>query len=63
MSAPTPIKRRVRLNIWGNWKGYESTRKVYDFGTDERAAKEWEKGGNLPKFDQSVFRVKIGATK
>ena len=54
------MKRRVKQNAWGNWKGYEGARKVYDFGTDEQAAQKWAQGGELPKFDRAVFRTKIG---
>lgn len=35
------MKRRIRQNIWGNWKGYEGTRRVEDFGTDEQEARLW----------------------
>jgi hypothetical protein len=34
-------KRRIKQNIWGNWKGYVGTRRTMDFGTDEQEAKEW----------------------
>jgi hypothetical protein len=39
------VKRRIRQNIWGNWKGYEGSRKVHDFGTDEVEAKRWMSTG------------------
>ncbi len=26
------MKRRIRQNIYGNWKGYEGSRRVRDFG-------------------------------
>jgi hypothetical protein len=46
------MKRKIKQNIWGNWKGYEGTRKVADFGTDEREATAWAAGGQLPpEFD------------
>lgn len=35
------MKRRIHQNIWGNWNGYEGTRKVIEFGTDEIDAREW----------------------
>ena len=35
------MKRRIRQNAWGNWKGYEGRRKVEDFGTDELDAILW----------------------
>jgi len=36
-------RRRIKQNIWGNWKGYEGNRKVMDFGTDEIEAEAWRK--------------------
>lgn len=41
MKQAAAPKRRIRQNIWGNWKGYLGTKRVEDFGTDERAAKDW----------------------
>lgn len=52
-------KRRIKKNVWGNTNGYEGSRKVYDFGTDEQAAQIWVDGGPLPKFDASVFKNTI----
>lgn len=37
--------RRIRMNVYGNWNGYEGTRKVHEFGTDERRAREWLETG------------------
>ena len=37
-------KRRIKQNIWGNWNGYEGTRKVREFGTDKWDAELWVKG-------------------
>lgn len=37
--------RRIRMNIWGNWNGYEGTRKVRSFGTDELGARDWLETG------------------
>jgi hypothetical protein len=34
-------KRKIRQNIWGNWRGYISGRIVQEFGTDEIAAGHW----------------------
>ena len=34
-------KRRIRQTIWGNWNGYEGTRKTLEFGTNEQAARAW----------------------
>lgn len=31
----------IKQNQWGNWNGYEGTKKAIEFGTDERRAKEW----------------------
>jgi len=33
--------RRIRMNVYGNWNGYEGTRKVREFGTDARGARDW----------------------
>ena len=52
-------KRRIKENAWGNWKGYEGRKYVYDFGTNEEAANEWALGGELPKYDASVFKNPI----
>jgi hypothetical protein len=54
------MKRRIKLNAWGNWKAYEGTRGVYDFGTNEQGAKDWANGGDLPKFNRNIFINKIG---
>lgn len=37
--------RRIKANVWGNWNGYEGTRKVISFGLDERDAQEWLETG------------------
>ena len=55
------MKRRIHKNVWGNTKGYEGTRLVHDFGLDEQAAQAWVKGGDLPRFNQSDWKRKIGA--
>lgn len=36
-------KRRVKVNVWGNVKGYEGTRKVAEFplNTTDREIQEW----------------------
>lgn len=36
-------KRRVSRNIYGNWVGYVSNKRVVEFGTFEIEAKEWAK--------------------
>ncbi len=45
------MKRRIKQNIWGNWKGYEGTRRAADcrteFGTDSVAAYIWLMTGKL----------------
>jgi hypothetical protein len=38
------MKKRIQENIWGNWNGYEGTRKVKEFGSGfrgKRLAHEW----------------------
>ncbi len=34
-------KRRIEANIWGNFYGYEGSRRVKDFGLGEFEANEW----------------------
>jgi hypothetical protein len=41
MSNP---KRRIRQNVYGNWKGYEGRKRAEDFGTDESEANRWLRG-------------------
>ena len=41
---PAP-RRRVRVNIWGNWNGYEGRVRVQEFGTDEIGARQWVETG------------------
>lgn len=48
------MKRRIRENIWGNWYGYEGTRRVIEFAntpefTAEFRANFWLKYGKLPE--------------
>jgi hypothetical protein len=40
-------KRRVRQNIWGNWVGYVSGRRFWEFGADAKSASFWENGATL----------------
>jgi hypothetical protein len=35
------MKKRIRENIYGNWRGYLGTRCVEDFGLDEVRAHAW----------------------
>jgi gamma-glutamylaminecyclotransferase len=37
-----PPAIKIHKNRWDNWNGYLGGCKVIEFGTDERAAKEWE---------------------
>lgn len=39
------MKRRIKQNVWGNWKGYLGTRQALDFGTDEVSARHWLETG------------------
>lgn len=44
------MKRRIRMNVWGNWYGYEGTRRTREFAdlpyaSAEVHAKEWLAGG------------------
>ena len=34
-------KRRIKMNVWGNWNGYEGSKRALEFGTDERGARVW----------------------
>ncbi len=36
--------RSIRQNVWGNWNGYHSKRKVIEFGMREFEAKRWLSG-------------------
>ena len=38
-------KRRVKMNVWGNYKGYLGTTQVEDFGLDDVAAGYWLETG------------------
>jgi len=42
------LKRKIHLNQWGNWRGYEGGRWVAEFGVDdhfnELAARAWRDG-------------------
>lgn len=60
-------KRRIRENIWGNWKGYEGTRQVKDFGTDRRDAELWladpaAYAAQYAYLDEPSFTFKIRGT-
>lgn len=35
------MKYRVKRNQWGNWNGYEGSKRVEEFGTDGNAAADW----------------------
>ena len=35
------MKRRLKVNVWGNARAYLGTRCVHDFGTDEQAGQDW----------------------
>lgn len=52
----TEGKRRIAQNIWGNWNGYTSNRKVAFFGTDDEAAKDWVLKRPAPK---ATFTIKL----
>jgi hypothetical protein len=54
------MKRKVRQNAWGNWRGYEGSRFAHDFGTNEQEAKRWAGGADISKFEPSVFKNRIG---
>jgi len=38
------MKKRIRFNIYGNWNGYEGSRKVIEFGLDDIEALAWLHG-------------------
>ena len=40
-------KRTVKRNIWGNWVGYVSGRRFWEFGVDEKSANFWAEGATL----------------
>lgn len=63
------MKRRVRQNIWGNWRGYEGNRYVREFASDvphcvaggrgdydmPEDAKRWLAGEDVPSVTQADF--------
>lgn len=57
------LKRRIKQNTWGNWYGYEGSRRVIEFsntpfGTQEQYAQEWlERKENKPD-SLNLMRVK-----
>lgn len=42
-------KRTVRQNIYGNWVGYVSGRRFYEFGVDGKTAAFWAAGNTLER--------------
>lgn len=40
-------KRSIRKNEWGNWYGYVSGRRFWEFGTDNKSAVHWSNGATL----------------
>lgn len=40
-------KRTIRQNVWGNWNGYVSGRRFWEFGTDHKTAEFWVNGATL----------------
>lgn len=55
------MKRKIHQNVWGNWNGYEGTRKVADFGTDEQGAREWLADPVAYETEQNTARQSVGA--
>jgi hypothetical protein len=58
------MKRRIRQNQFGNWYGYEGTRKVIAFSetpcnSQEEQAQAWLRGETLPELE--VPRTVSGA--
>lgn len=49
-------KRRIHQNVWGNWNGYEGTRKVKEFGTGGGDAEEWLQGVEPLPLEPLVLR-------
>ena len=44
-------KCRIHQNRYGNWNGYEGTRKTESFGMDHQAAKDWLFEKQNPRYD------------
>lgn len=44
-------KRRIARNRYDNWNGYEGTRKVREFGSDESRARSWMNGETDPPYE------------
>jgi hypothetical protein len=56
------MRARIRQNIWGNWNGYVGTRKVREFGTDEREAAAWlEKQAKYERGSKITLRMPFDA--
>jgi hypothetical protein len=61
------MKRRIKQNAWGNWYGYEGSRKVKDFAespyeSQEQAAKSWLIGKDKD-LSFGAFKIVLGLAK
>lgn len=62
------MKRKIKLNVWGNWNGYVGTKKAVEFGSDEIAAGHWMLTGEYKnnagyESDETIKAAKIAATE
>lgn len=51
------MKRRIKQNVWDNWKAYLGVKNVHDFGTDETSAREWLAHGEWIGFASDLSRI------
>lgn len=56
------MKRRLRVNIWGNCKAYLGAKCVHDFGTDTQSAEEWLTHGEWIGYASDLSRIGEAAT-
>ena len=58
-------KRKIKQNIWGNWRGYLGTKSVEEFGEDDIAAGHWlltgEKGHDVGYSDENYEAARKAA--
>lgn len=61
------VKRKIKQNIWGNWRGYLGTKCVEEFGTDEISAGHWmvtgEKDFNAGYSEENIEAARNASRK
>jgi len=56
-------KRKIKQNIYGNWRGYVGRKSAIEFGTDEITAGHWLLTGNADFNSGYESKETIGAAK